>query len=62
MDRTYIDDEDKIDGLFSIATHMELCQSDHVFTMFDWLKAVYFGEKEPSKNEVRHGLRTISVG
>lgn len=50
MDKSYLD-EDKIDGLFSIATHMELCQSDHVFTMFDWLKKVYQGDKEPSKNE-----------
>lgn len=28
-----------------------MCASDHVFTIFRWLRAVYEGEKEPSKNE-----------
>lgn len=44
-------EEDKINGLFSITTHMELISSEHVFTIFNWLKAVYRGDKEPSKNE-----------
>lgn len=44
-------EEDKINGLFSITNHMELVSSDHVFTIFNWLKAVYRGDREPSKNE-----------
>ncbi|MBQ9390916.1 MAG: hypothetical protein IJU02_01875 [Lachnospiraceae bacterium] len=44
-------EEEKINGLFSITTHMELVSSEHVYTIFNWLKAVYRGDKEPSKNE-----------
>jgi len=50
MDGAFLEEE-KINGLFSITTHMELVSSEHVFTIFNWLKAVYRGDKEPSKNE-----------
>ncbi len=43
--------EEKTDALYSLATHLDLCKSEHVFTIFDWLKMVYTGEREPSKNE-----------
>ncbi len=29
-----------------------LCQSEHVFTIYSWLRAVYAGEREPSRNEL----------
>ncbi|MBE5912142.1 cyclic nucleotide-binding domain-containing protein [Pseudobutyrivibrio sp.] len=29
-----------------------LCQSEHCFTIYSWLRAVYAGEREPSKNEL----------
>ncbi len=44
-------EEDKINGLFSITTHMDQVSSEHVFTIFNWLKAVYRGDREPSRNE-----------
>lgn len=44
-------EEEKINGLFSITTHMDLVSSEHVFTIFNWLKAVYRGDREPSRNE-----------
>ncbi|WP_051524569.1 cyclic nucleotide-binding domain-containing protein [Pseudobutyrivibrio sp. MD2005] len=29
-----------------------LCESEHLFTIYKWLKAVYSGEREPSRNEL----------
>ncbi|MCR5196612.1 MAG: hypothetical protein K6D38_09840 [Pseudobutyrivibrio sp.] len=29
-----------------------LCSSDHFFTIYKWLRAIYAGEREPSKNEL----------
>lgn len=29
-----------------------LCSSEHLYTIYNWLKAVYNGEREPSKNEL----------
>ena len=29
-----------------------LCESEHLFTIYKWLKAVYAGEREPSRNEL----------
>lgn len=43
--------EDNTNNLYELSTHLDLCKSDHVFTIYEWLKAVYRGEKEPSKNE-----------
>ena len=43
--------EDNTNSLYEISAHMDLCQSGHIFTIYEWLKAIYRGEKEPSKNE-----------
>lgn len=43
--------EDKTSELYQLSAHLDMCASDHVFTIFRWLRAVYEGEKEPSKNE-----------
>lgn len=29
-----------------------LCSSDHLFTIYTWLRAVYAGDREPSRNEL----------
>lgn len=50
MDEVFLG-QDKTDELYELSTHMNLCQSENVFTIFRWLKAVYQGEREPSKNE-----------
>ena len=43
--------EENVNALYDLTNHLEKCNSDHVYTIFNWLKAVYNGEKEPSKNE-----------
>ena len=37
--------------LFGLSEHLEVCRSEHVHTVYDWLMSVYTGENEPSKNE-----------
>lgn len=43
--------EEKTEDLYHLVAHLDLCRSEHVFTMYEWLKAVYLGKREPSKNE-----------
>ncbi len=55
LDFGYVDaaflGEEKTDKLYHIAHHLDLCNSEHVFTMFEWIRAVYMGKREPSKSE-----------
>lgn len=50
MDAQLAGDEN-VNALYDLTNHLEKCNSDHIYTIFSWLKAVYNGEKEPSKNE-----------
>ena len=43
--------EEQTDALYQLSAHLDMCRSEQVFTIFTWLKAVYEGQKEPSKNE-----------
>ena len=43
--------EENVNTLYDLTNHLDMCNSEHVYTIFNWLKAVYKGEKEPSKNE-----------
>lgn len=43
--------EDYTNSLYHLIDHLGLFQSDHTYTIFDWLSCIYRGEKEPSKNE-----------
>lgn len=43
--------EENANDLYDLVDDLELCRSDHVFTMYDWLRAIYKGEQEPSRNE-----------
>ena len=43
--------EDNANILFDMTEHLDLCNSGHVFTIFEWLKTIYEGKNEPSKNE-----------
>jgi len=43
--------EENVNALYDLTHQLEKCNSEHVYTIFTWLKAVYNGEKEPSKNE-----------
>lgn len=43
--------EDNANVLFDMTEHLNMCNSSHVFTIFEWLKSIYEGKNEPSKNE-----------
>lgn len=38
--------------LMELLDRLFLCQSEHVYTIYTWLRAVYNGDREPSKNEL----------
>lgn len=43
--------EENVNALYDLTEHLDMCNSEHVYTIYNWLKAVYEGKKEPSKNE-----------
>jgi len=43
--------EEQVKVLYELTNRLELCSSEHVYTIFSWLKEIYEGRKEPSKNE-----------
>lgn len=43
--------EENVSALHELTNHLELCSSEHVYTIFNWLREIYEGRKEPSKNE-----------
>jgi len=43
--------EENATALYDLMERIYQCKSAHVYTMYDWLKAIYDGEKDPSKNE-----------
>lgn len=43
--------EEHTKALYDLTGRLRQFQSDHIFTIYDWLKHIYKGEKEPSKNE-----------
>ena len=51
MDKDLLE-EKTITTLYNLTEHLESFNSDRIYTMYRWLKAIYKGEKEPSKNEL----------
>lgn len=43
--------EDTANELYDLTDKLFKCKSDHVYTMFEWLKSIYEGKNEPSRNE-----------
>lgn len=43
--------EENANILFELTEHLDVCKSEHIYTIFDWLRSVYDGKNEPSKNE-----------
>ena len=43
--------EENVNALYDLSEHLDMCNSEHVYTIFNWLKEIYVGKKEPSKNE-----------
>lgn len=50
MDVGYIGEE-RAKDLYELCAHLDICHGPNVYTIFEWLKCIYYGEKEPSKNE-----------
>lgn len=43
--------EENANILYDLTEHLHVCRSEHIYTIYDWLKSVYQGKNEPSKNE-----------
>lgn len=39
-------------ALYELAAHLDVCASEHVYTIYRWLRCVYDGSKPTSKNEL----------
>ncbi len=44
--------DDLAEQLLDLTENLRICNSEHVFTIYSWLMAVYEGKREPSKNEL----------
>ena len=43
--------EESAKALYDLSAHLDVCSSNHIYTIYEWLKCIYMGKKEPSKNE-----------
>lgn len=50
MDVSYIGEE-HAKALYELCAHLDICHSPHIYTIYEWLKCIYKGTKETSKNE-----------
>lgn len=50
MDLSYVGEE-HAKALYNLCSHLDICQSEHIYTIYKWLKDIYHGRKEPSKNQ-----------
>lgn len=50
MDLSYVGEE-HAKALYDLCAHLDICHSEHVYTIYEWMKRIYSGEKEPSKNQ-----------
>ncbi len=50
MDTSFVG-EDHAQELYDLCAHLDICHSRHIYTIYEWLKQVYKGKKETSKNE-----------
>ncbi len=50
MDVSFVGEEHAKD-LYELTAHLDICHSEHIYTIYEWLKCIYRGEKSPSKNE-----------
>lgn len=50
MDLSFVGEENA-KALYELTAHLDICQSEHIYTIYEWLKCIYNGEKATSKNE-----------
>ena len=43
--------EENTSMLYDLTDHLSICRSSHIYTIYTWLKSIYEGKNEPSKNE-----------
>lgn len=44
--------EERAKELYDTVAHMDICNSEYIYTIYEWLKAIYRGKKETSKNDL----------
>lgn len=44
--------EENAASLYELSAHLDVCASEHVYTIYRWLRCVYDGSKPTSKNEL----------
>lgn len=52
LDETLISDRNAIILFKTVQNIDEVCNNNHVYTMYSWLKHILWGEKEPSRNHL----------
>ncbi len=50
MDVSFVGEE-HAKALYELSAHLDICHSEHIFTIYQWLKCIYEGQRDPSKNE-----------
>lgn len=50
MDLSFVGEENA-KALYELTAHLDICHSEHIYTIYEWLKCIYNGEKATSKNE-----------
>ncbi len=50
--------EERAKELYDAVAHLDMCNSEHIYTIYEWLKAIFYGEKETSKNELEMDYHT----
>lgn len=51
MDLSFVGEE-RAKELYDVVAHMDICHSEHIYTIYEWLKAIYHGKKETSRNDL----------
>ncbi len=51
-------EEEHAKRLYDVVAHMDICRGEHIYTIYEWLKAIYHGEKDTSRNELEMDYQT----
>ena len=43
--------EDNVNALYNLTDSLEFFHSDYIYTLYEWLRCIFLGKKEPSRNE-----------
>lgn len=60
MDLSFVGEE-RAKELYDAVAHIDICRSEHIYTIYEWLKAIYHGEKETSKNDLEMDYQVYLV-